>query len=400
MNEPRSPLAERNAAGAAGAAGPRGAKGTEKGAASPPPAAPAASAPRPHPTARAAGAGALGLENYAGVRERVRQLKDREKKAIRAKKAARELELLQMEQLREEFELERREYERQIDGLRKRARDTGDRLAQLRATYDRDTKQLAAKADATLVRKETAMKKLKEKAHGEVQTLQGAMREQVEALQAELKRQAAAHDAEKAELVRRHQGVQAAAREEHRAELQALKDKHVGNLKEVMVSEEAWKVRSEELAAAEQQACARIGDLEEEVGKKAEIAAALESSLADLAGEGRSRRRRSRRTRSTSSGSCGTRRRLPCGTRSGSGMSWPRRSTGRPRTSPTWRRSCAPSRRRTSRSSPPSAGGRRPSWRRRWRSRSARRRRGPRWRTAGSGSWRRRPPPTRSRWAS
>ena len=215
----------------------------------------------------------------------MRQLKDREKKAIRAKKAARELELLQMEQLREEFELERREYERQIDGLRKRARDTGDRLAQLRATYDRDTKQLAAKADATLVRKETAMKKLKEKAHGEVQTLQGAMREQVEALQAELKRQAAAHDAEKAELVRRHQGVQAAAREEHRAELQALKDKHVGNLKEVMVSEEAWKVRSEELAAAAQQACARIGDLEEEAGKKAEIVAALESSLADLAGE-------------------------------------------------------------------------------------------------------------------
>ena len=39
------------------------------------------------------------------------------------------------------------------------------------------------------------MKKLKEKAHGEVQTLQGAMREQVEALQAELKRQAASHDA-------------------------------------------------------------------------------------------------------------------------------------------------------------------------------------------------------------
>ena len=46
------------------------------------------------------------------MRERVRQLKDREKKAIRAKKkkkAARELEVLQMEQLREEFELERRE---------------------------------------------------------------------------------------------------------------------------------------------------------------------------------------------------------------------------------------------------------------------------------------------------
>ena len=235
---------------------------------------------------RRANLAAAGLADYEGVRARVQKLKAQERRAVRAKRAARELELAQVEAERREFEQERRQHVQGAQDLQKRLRESNQRSALARERYEAEIRALRSKLEASIRKREKAVQDLKARSAAEAAEAAEAAAREAAGLRARLRDSEEARAAEHEdgrELLRKcEEGVTA----ECRARLAEMKERHARNLEEVLASEEDWRRRAEGLKQDAQQARGRADKFRAELREREDEVRDLQGVIQRMAEEG------------------------------------------------------------------------------------------------------------------
>ena len=235
---------------------------------------------------RRANVAAAGVADYEGVRARVQRLKAQERRAVQAKRAARELELAHVEAERHEFEQARRQHAQGTQDLQKRLRESNQRSAQARERYEAEIRALRSKLDASIRKREKAVQDLKARSAAEAAEAAEAAAREVAGLRVRLRESEEARAAEHEdgrELLRKcEEGVTA----ECRARIAEIKERHARNLQEVLASEEDWRRRAEGLKQDAEQARGRADKFRADLRDREDEVRELQGVLQRMAEEG------------------------------------------------------------------------------------------------------------------
>jgi len=235
---------------------------------------------------RRANVAAAGVADYEGVRARVQKLKAQERRVVRAKRAARELELAQVEQERHEFELERRQHAQGVQDLQKRLRETNQRGTQARERYEAEIRALRSKLEASIRKRERAVQELNERHKAEAEAAAEAAEQEASRALAALRDAEQAREFEREDARELLRKCETGLTAECRARISELKERHARHLEEVMASEEDWHRRADGLKQDADLARGRSEKLRRELREREDEVRDLQGVLQRMAEEG------------------------------------------------------------------------------------------------------------------